>query len=166
VPEEGLTTTLLLTETKNNILVLGIGNLLLNDEGIGIRVVRDLEESGGLPGADILDGGTGGLHLLGILQSYKTVILVDASLDQHPPGHIRILHPKFSHEFPKQLSAHEIGLKDLIDAAGLLGNLPEIHLIAVSVSEFQELGMDLTTEVEGSVPEVIRMVKQLVSEIS
>jgi hydrogenase maturation protease len=155
-----------LSEEKNNILVLGIGNLLLNDEGAGIRVIRALEEGGGIPGADIFDGGTGGLHLLGTLQDYKTVILVDASLDDHPPGHIRVLHPKFSHEFPVQLSAHEIGLKDLIDAAAILGNLPETHLIAISVKNFQDFGLELSAEVENAIPEVIRIIRDLVKEYS
>ena len=145
----------------NTILVLGIGNLLMNDEGVGIHVVSQLQKEG-LPGADIMDGGTGGFHLLGILQSYKTVIIVDASLDSSPPGTIKILHPKYSHDFPRQLSAHEIGLKDLIDATAVLGKMPEITLVAVSVKEFQEMGMRISPEVENSVPEAIERVKELV----
>ena len=133
----------------------------MNDEGVGIHVVSRLQKEG-LPGADIMDGGTGGFHLLGILQSYKTVIIVDASLDSSPPGTIKILHPKYSHDFPRQLSAHEIGLKDLIDATAVLGKMPEITLVAVSVKEFQEMGMRISPEVENSVPEAIERVKELV----
>jgi hydrogenase maturation protease len=149
---------------KKDILVLGIGNILLNDEGVGIHVVRKLEEEN-YTGADLMDGGTGGFHLLGFIQSYGKVVIVDASLDQYPAGNIRILHPKYAKDFPHQLSAHEIGLRDLLDAAFLLGNMPEIHLVAVSVKDFQELGMDLSPVVEAAIPLVVEKVKNLVLEL-
>jgi hydrogenase maturation protease len=150
-----------LPDLQNNILVLGIGNLLMNDEGVGIHIVSRLEKEG-MTGADLVDGGTGGFHLLGMIQSYRTVIIIDASLDQYQPGYVRVLHPRFANDFPKQLSAHEIGLKDLIDAAGLLGNLPQLHLVAISVKEFQDMGMELSPEVEKAIPEAIKCVRELV----
>ncbi|MDP2338193.1 MAG: hydrogenase maturation protease [Bacteroidota bacterium] len=149
---------------QNNILVLGIGNILLNDEGIGIHVVSALEKEG-YAKADLMDGGTGGFHLLGFIQSYSTVIMVDASLDEFPAGNVRILKPKYAKDFPKQLSAHEVGLKDLLDAAFLLGNMPEIFLVAVSVKDFQDMGMELTTEVEAAIPEAVKQVKELVETL-
>ena len=152
-----------MTTQKNSILVLGIGNILMNDEGVGIHVVSQLEKEG-FTGADLMDGGTGGFHLLGFIQSYKKVILIDASLDDFPAGHIRVLTPKYARDFPKQLSAHEVGLKDLLDAAFLLGNMPEIQLMAVSVKDFQEMGMELTPEVEKAIPEGVRVVKELVEQ--
>ena len=149
-------------ERQNKILVLGIGNLLMNDEGVGIHVINALEKAGEIAGADLMDGGTGGFHLLGFIQSYKTIIIIDASLDQYPPGHVRVLQPRYAKDFPKQLSAHEIGLKDLIDSAVLLGNMPKLHLIAVSVKEFQDMGMELSPEVEAAIPEVVVRVRELV----
>jgi hydrogenase maturation protease len=134
----------------------------MNDEGVGIHVVTRLEEEGGLAGADLMDGGTGGFHLLGYIQSYKTLIIVDASLDDYPAGHIRLLKPRYAKDFPKQLSAHEIGLKDMLDAAGLLGDMPEIHLVAISVKEFQDMGMELSAEVEAAIPESIKCLRDLV----
>jgi hydrogenase maturation protease len=150
-----------LTLLQNNILILGIGNILLNDEGVGIHIVSQLEKDG-FNRADLMDGGTGGFHLLGFIQSYKTVIIIDASLDQFPSGHVRVLHPKYAKDFPKQLSAHEIGLKDLLDAAFLLGNMPEIHLVAISITDFQDMGMELTPEIEAAVPDAIKQVTELV----
>lgn len=151
---------------ENNILVLGIGNLLMNDEGVGIHVISGLEKEGGVAGAELMDGGTGGFHLLGHIQSYKTIIIIDASLDEFPAGTIRVLHPKYAKDFPKQLSAHEIGLKDLIDSACLLGDLPKIYLVAVSVKDFQDMGMDLSPEVSAAVPEAMQKVRDLVGEIT
>ena len=153
---------MILEERNNDILVLGIGNLLMNDEGVGIHVITALEKEGGIQGADLMDGGTGGFHLLGFIQSYKTIIIIDASLDKYPPGHVRVLKPRYAKDFPKQLSAHEIGLKDLIDSAVLLGNMPQLHLIAVSVKEFQDMGMELSPEVEAAIPGVVERVRELV----
>lgn len=152
-------------ELQNDILVLGIGNLLMNDEGVGIHAVNRLEKEGGIPGADLMDGGTGGFHLLGHIQSYKTIIFIDASLDHFPAGHVRVLHPRFAKDFPKQLSAHEIGLKDLLDSAILLGNMPKLYLVAVSVKDFQDMGMELSADVEAAIPEVMKCVREIVEEI-
>jgi hydrogenase maturation protease len=150
--------------TRNSILVLGIGNILLRDEGAGIHVVTSLEKEG-FSEADLMDGGTGGFHLLGFIQSYKTVIIIDASLDEFPAGHIRILHPQYAREFPRQLSAHEIGLKDLLDSAYLLGNMPQIHLVAISIKDFQEMGMEISDEVRKAIPAAMQSVKDLVHSL-
>ena len=150
--------------TQNSILVLGIGNILLRDEGAGIHVVTRLEDEGYI-GADLMDGGTGGFHLLGVLQSYKTVIVIDASLDEFITGHLRILHPKFAKDFPRQLSAHEIGLKDLLESAFLLGNVPQIYLIAISIKDFQEMGVELSPEVNKAIPAAMQTVKELVETL-
>ena len=153
-----------MTPLQNNILILGIGNILLNDEGVGIHVIAQLEKEG-FTGADLMDGGTGGFHLLGFIQSYTTVIVVDAALDQFPAGHVRVLHPKYAKDFPTQLSAHEIGLKDLLDAAFLLGNMPQIHLVAISIKDFQDMGMELSPEIEAAIPEAVKQVKELVGSL-
>ena len=150
--------------TQNSTLVLGIGNILLRDEGAGIHVVSGLENEG-YNRADLIDGGTGGFHLLGIIQSYKTVIIIDASLDEFSTGHLRILHPKYAKDFPRQLSAHEIGLKDLLDSAFLLGNIPKIYLIAISIKDFQEMGVELSPEVNKAIPAAMQTVKELVETL-
>ena len=136
----------------------------MNDEGVGIHVVTRLEKEG-IPGADLMDGGTGGFHLLGFIQSYKTIIIIDASLDEFPAGHVRVLQPRYARDFPKQLSAHEIGLKDLIDSAILLGNMPTLHLIAISVKDFQDMGIELSPEVEAAIPLAIETVRGIVKGI-
>ena len=147
---------------RNQLLVLGIGNILLGDEGVGVKVIKELEELK-LPGhVELLDGGTGGFHLLNYLQEYPEIILIDATLDQTEPGTISIIQPKFSNEFPRTLSSHDIGLKDLIDSAALLGDLPSITLITISVNPEQELVMELSEAVAKAVPEVIKKVLGLI----
>ena len=131
---------------------------------MGIHVITGLEKEG-YNGADLMDGGTGGFHLLGVIQSYKNVIIVDASLDHFSAGHVRILHPKYAKDFPQQLSAHEIGLKDLLDAAFLLGNTPQICLVAISVKDFQDMGMELSPEVSRAIPVAIKSIKELIKSL-
>ena len=79
---------------------------------------------------------------------------------------VRVLQPHFAKDFPRQLSAHEIGLKDLLDSAILLGNMPKLYLVAISVKDFQDMGMDLSAEVEAAVPEAMKKVRELVGEIT
>jgi hydrogenase maturation protease len=136
----------------------------MRDEGVGIHVIKSLEEDG-YDGAELMDGGTGGFHLLGVIQSYKSVIIVDAALDNFTAGHVRILHPKYAKDFPRQLSAHEIGLKDLLDAAFLLGNTPQIYLIAISVKDFQDMGMELSPEISKAIPVAKERVKELIGRL-
>jgi hydrogenase maturation protease len=136
----------------------------MRDEGAGIHVITRLEKEAYIE-ADLMDGGTGGFHLLGVIQSYKTVIIVDASLDHFPAGHVRILHPKYAKDFPLQLSAHEIGLKDLLDAAFLLGNTPQIYLVAISVKDFQDMGMELSPELSKAVPVAKQIIKELIKSL-
>jgi hydrogenase maturation protease len=149
---------------QNNILILGVGNILMNDEGVGIHVIQELEKTG-VPGADLMDGGTGGFHLLGFIQSFSTIIFIDAALDDYPAGTVRVLHPKFAKDFPNQLSAHEIGLKDLIDSTFLMGNMPEFYLVAISVKDFQDMGMDLSPEMEVAIPLAVEKVRELTKSL-
>jgi hydrogenase maturation protease len=148
-----------------DILVLGIGNVLLGDEGIGVHAVRALENEILPDHIRLLDGGTGGFHLLSIFQEYKKIILIDATLDGREPGTVSLLKPKYAKDFPQTLSAHDIGLKDLVQSAALLGFLPEISLITVSISAQQPLSMNLSEKVRNSVGEVISRIQILIAEI-
>jgi hydrogenase maturation protease len=111
----------------------------------------------------LLDGGTGGFHLLNWLQEYEEIILIDATLDGNPPGTVRIIHPRFSNEFPRTLSSHDIGLKDLIESASLLGPLPKTTLITVSVDPEQSLNMELSPIISESVSKVQREITKMIS---
>lgn len=139
-------------------LVLGIGNVLMGDEGVGVEVVRRLQ---GLPlpaGVECLDGGTGSFALLEPMGRAALIILVDAAIDEAPPGSVRRLTPRFSRDYPRSLTAHDIGLKDLLDAFHLLGEPPPVVLYAVSVRPPAEPGLDLSAAVAAAVPEVVRLV--------
>ena len=106
----------------------------MGDEGVGVAVVEHLR---GLPspeGVEYLDGGTGSFTLLGPMREARRIILVDATADGAPPGTVRRLEPRFSRDYPRSLTAHDIGLKDLLDAFYLLGDTPKVTLFAVSIT--------------------------------
>ena len=141
-------------------LILGIGNLLLGDEGIGVHVIKEVQTRELPPDVECLDGGTGGMHLLGPFQAAERVILVDATLEG-TPGTVRKLSPRFSSEYPRSLTAHDIGLKDLLDALYLLSDPPQVTLFAVSIAP---LG-DLTTELSpGLAAQVVEIADHVIAE--
>lgn len=144
-------------------LILGLGNLVLKDEGVGIHAVQSLERETLPPNVDLLDGGTGGVAMIGILQEYDRIIMIDATLDQEPPGTVRHIRPRYSNDYPPLLSAHEIGLKEMIDAMILQESIPKIDLITVTVKDFGSLGMNLSDEVEQAMPKVKKKVFELLN---
>lgn len=144
-------------------LVLGIGNLLMGDEGVGVHVVRRLE--GTLPPhVALLDGGTGGFHLLGELAGYDPIVLIDATMDGRPAGTVSCTEPRYASDFPRTLTAHDIGLRDLIESLVLLGGtLPRMHLVTVSVDDIQPMQLALSPAVMSAVDPVASLVGELVS---
>ena len=146
-------------------LILGLGNVLLQDEGIGVHTLRELEKLSWPENVDLLDGGTGGFVLLSLFQDYKNLVIIDATLSAEPEGSIQVLKPRFAKDFPKSLSTHELGLKDMIESAILLGKVPDISLITVSINPEQKMNIELTPKVKALIPDVIETVKQTIAKL-
>jgi len=147
-----------MTESAGNVLVLGIGNVLMGDEGVGVHFIRSLEKLGVPEGVDLLDGGTGSFLLLDPMQRARKIILIDATLDNNPPGTVRRLTPRFSKDYPRTLTAHDIGLKDLLDTFYLLDHSVDVVLFAISIASLQEIGLELSPEIEARLPEFAQLV--------
>ncbi len=133
---------------------MGVGNLLMGDEGVGVHAVRRLQRENLPAGVDLLDGGTGGFHLLSYFQDYADIVMIDATMDGNPAGTLRVIHPKFASDFPRTLAAHDIGLRDLVEAASLLGGLRNITLITVSIEIVKSMDMSLSPEVAKAVEKI------------
>lgn len=138
------------------VLVLGVGNLLMGDEGAGVHVLRALERQPAIPGVRLLDGGTGGANLLGEFTGRRAVVLVDATRDGTEAGSVRYRYRRHQRIFdlPGGLSAHDFGLKDLFAAAALLDSLPEIHLFTIAVESVRPMCTELSPEVAAVLPGV------------
>lgn len=143
------------------ILVLGVGNVLMGDEGVGVHAAWQLQRRPLPSGVTVVDGGTGGFHLLSYLQDYETVILIDATMDGELPGTVSLLEPRYASDFPRSLSAHDIGLRDLIESAALLGPLPRTFLITISVDSVQPTGPHLSGPVSAALPRVTELVTSI-----
>jgi hydrogenase maturation protease len=146
---------------KNKLLILGIGNVLMGDEGVGVHVVNEVEKAAWPADVECLDGGTGSFLLLEPMQNAEKVILIDACIDGSEPGEVRKLYPKYSKDYPKTLTAHDIGLKDLLDAFYLLGDrAPDVTLFAVSIPPLQDLQLELSQSVSAAVPHIVELVRK------
>jgi hydrogenase maturation protease len=150
---------------KKKTLVMGIGNYLMCDEGIGVHVAEQLQKEKMPEHVSVLDGGTGGFHLLEYFEQNDHVILVDATLDGREPGTIRKIKPKFAKDFPPAMSTHDIGLKDMVTALQFMDKMPEIDLFVVSINSIQDQGVELTPAVKAKVPELVRLVKESLDQI-
>jgi len=148
------------------ILIMGVGNVLMGDEGVGVHAVRLLERCAWPAHVSLLDGGTGGFHLLSHVGGCDVLVMIDATLDGRPAGTVSVIEPRYASDFPKALSAHDIGLKDLVDSAAMLEMLPKVLLITVSVAELQPMQMTLSPEVEASLPQVEARVAALVDSLT
>ena len=128
-------------------LVLGLGNVLMGDEGIGVYVARAVEEklaTQPIPDVECMDGGTGGFTLLGALQDAARVILIDAADDGNPEGTVTRTMPRFSRDYPPTLTAHDIGVKDLLDAFYMQGGSRDVVLYAIAIDPRQPISMELS----------------------
>lgn len=129
-----------------DVLVLGIGNTLLRDEGVGVHVVNRLAEGWHLPeGVEVIDGGTAGMDLLDRVAKARALVVVDCAKLDAAPGTVRLIEgdavPAF---FATRISPHQIGLSDLMGAVMLLDCMPaRLALIAVQ-PECMELGLEMT----------------------
>ncbi|MGA2059897.1 MAG: hydrogenase maturation protease [Thermoguttaceae bacterium] len=151
-------------EPSPRVLILGIGNLLMGDEGLGVHAIRILQEQTWPAGVELVDGGTGGFNLLSYLSDYPTVILIDAVMDGRDPGKVTIIKPQFLSDYPRTLAAHDVGLRDLIETAALLGPLPVMYLITVSIAEIREGATELTPAIEQALADVVRSVRNILCE--
>ena len=154
------------SQSPKDLLILGVGNLIMGDEGVGIHTIREIDKLTLPPGVETLDGGTGGFHLLSYLEEFSKVIIVDASMDGKPAGTISLIKPKYSKDFPKSLSVHDIGLKDLVESVEILGKMPEIFLVTVSIQEIVPMTMELSKPVAKSIKGVIQKIEEILETLS
>lgn len=152
-------------DKSNSILILGVGNYLMGDEGVGVHTIQEMSKLELPEYIDILDGGTGGFLLLSCFEAYKTIIFVDATMDGKPEGTITKLRPKFAADFPKALSVHDVGLKDMIEAVYLMEQVPDIHLFTVSVKQLNPMTVELNPKVNEALPKLVENILRLSEEL-
>ncbi|HIJ87848.1 MAG TPA: HyaD/HybD family hydrogenase maturation endopeptidase [Desulfuromonadales bacterium] len=140
-----------------SVLVLGIGNLVMGDDGVGVMVAQILQQRYRFPGnVEIMDGGTLGLDLLPKLENISHLILIDAVETGEKAGTcMRLYGQELPIALETKLSPHQMGLKDLLAVSELMGHSPqEMVLIGVQPGSI-EMEIGLTPEVEAQVDTLV-----------
>ena len=148
-------------------LVLGLGNVLLGDEGFGVHVVRKLKECSLPDDAQVVEGGVGGFSLLGYLEGVKRLIIVDVMMRTTPPGQLLLLKLGTELDEPgkRLISCQQIGVLELLKMWSLIGEEPEVYLL-VTVPERLEWGTELSPTLQSACAEAVEMVKGLCANSS
>jgi len=142
-------------------VVLGVGNLIMGDEGAGVRCVEALEAEGGLPpDVALVDGGTSTHELLGDLEDLDLLIIVDAVATNGAPGSlVRFEGDSIPHAFSNKLSPHQHGINDLLASLRLLGRAPRRVVLHGITPARIELGLELSPAVAAAMPELAARVR-------
>jgi hydrogenase maturation protease len=156
-------------ESPATVLIMGIGNSLLQDDGVGVLVTERVRETlADDPRIRCLDGGTLGLSLLPDIETSSCLIVVDASELGARPGSIRIFR---NEEMDRQLSGrkttvHEVALADLMAAAAMSGRQPSQRVLVAIQPAATEWGLQPTPEVRDCVPEACSVVEAMARELA
>lgn len=139
----------MIKENCSDLLILGIGNLLLQDEGAGVRVIEEFEKIyQKIEGVEILDGGTSGIELLQYIQGKKYLILVDVVNSGNAPGTIiRLEDTEVPAFFQKKISPHQLGISDLLASAQLIDKMPDKVVLFGIEPKLIDVGLELSDEV-------------------
>ena len=151
----------------NRTLILGIGNVLLSDEGAGIHTLEYLSNHyPALPGVEYLDGGTLSFTLAGPIEDADNLIVIDAARLQMEPGSVRCMIGEQMDRFlgTGKCSVHEVGLADLIDIATLTGSLPRNRALIGIQPEKIGWGESPSEPVAQAIPEAAGCVLKMISE--
>ncbi len=147
-----------------SILVLGLGNTIMTDDGFGVKVVNTLSSRYHFQGpVKLLDGGTLGLDLLPHLEEIESLLIIDALDMRDDPGKIfRLEGDEVPRAFASKLSVHQMGLQDLLAVAELQGHVPRNLVVWGVQPECIEMCTELTATVAAAVePVVINVLEEL-----
>jgi hydrogenase maturation protease len=140
-------------------VVLGIGNVLLSDEGIGVHVANVLSGMELPQGVSVIEGGTDGFSLLNIITEADRLIVVDAVKGGAEPGSIYRFSVDDVRSVPSgfRTSVHQVGILEVIDLSGLIGKTPKTTVIGVEPKSL-DMSLELSPEIKEKIPRIIELV--------
>jgi hydrogenase maturation protease len=139
---------------------MGVGSILMTDEGIGIRAVEEIQRRYRFPAnVEVLDGGTSGIELLSYISGRDYLIIIDAIKSGNPPGTVlKVEGEDVPARFRTRISPHQLGISDLLAAATLTDEIPkQLVLFGIEPKEIV-LGIGLSEEVRSSLDRLIQVV--------
>jgi hydrogenase maturation protease len=147
------------SEVRPSTLVLGVGNILLSDEGVGVHAIEAMKDQDLPPDVEVLDGGTASLELLNILADRDKVIIIDAVVGGGEPGTIyRFTPDDIKYHSVTFTSLHQISLLETLTDAKYLGIAPKAVIILGVEPKEIDLGLEMTPEVSAVIPRVVELV--------
>ncbi len=148
----------MITESQAKTLILGVGNLLLSDEGAGLRVVERLVTTYELPKeVQVLDGGTLGLDLLYYLEGVENLLIIDAVEMQKEPGALlRLANDEVPAFLAVKMSPHQVGVPDMLCAAKLKGIYPRNLVLWGVQPATLEVGLELSPPVAAQIDTLVQ----------
>ena len=151
---------------NSKIVVIGIGNLLLMDEGIGVHTINELETHDLPKSIEIYDGGTGGFKLIDLMHGAARVIFIDAVETGKAPGSVTIFRAEEVHSIynKKKYSLHDTDLMEIIKMAEMLGNPPMIEIVGIQ-PKIINYGTTLSNELAGSMSNIMNTVLRRIEEV-
>ena len=149
------------TVSPLKIVILGVGNLLLSDEGIGVHVANELIKRQLPPGVKVIEGGTDGFRLLNVITEADRLIVIDAVKGGGTPGSIYRFDIDEVKNCPSgfKTSVHQIGILEVINLSGLIGKTPRTTVIGIEPKSL-EMSMELSPEVKAKIPRIIELVME------
>ena len=156
-----------LTAKSGDVVVLGLGNVLLGDDGIGAAAIARIERDYRLPpGVRLVEGGTLGLSLLGVVAEAEHMILVDAVFVDRPPGAlVRIDGADVADAVRDRLSPHQVGVADLLEAARLIDRYPTSVTLLGLAPESLDLAVVRSRAVDRGLDELVAAVVREVESL-
>jgi len=144
---------------QKRIVILGVGNLLLSDEGVGVHVANKLMEMDLPSGVEVIEGGTDGFRLMNVVMGADRVVVVDAVKGGGEPGSIYRFDIDDVPSSPEsyKTSVHQIGILEVIHLSEFIGKPPETTIIGVEPKSL-DMSMELSPEVQDKVPRIIELV--------
>nr|WP_319392188.1 HyaD/HybD family hydrogenase maturation endopeptidase [uncultured Desulfobacter sp.] len=151
----------------NNITVLGVGNILYTDDGVGIRVVEKLEKEYEFSGdVDIIDGGVLGVNLLGVISNAGRLIVVDTVLNHGRPGDLhRLDHDQIPNRILAKNSLHQVDLIEALTLCNALDHVPETTIIGVEPKDIENLSEELSPEVGARLDDLVQNVLEEITRL-
>ena len=136
-----------------NILIMGIGNILLQDEAAGVRAVEEFARRYDTPASvELLDGGTSGIELLQHIQGRDVLMLIDVVRNGEPHGTLsRFEGDAVPSLFQNKISPHQLGLSDLLATARLMDSMPEKVILYGIEPKTIETGLEMSAEIAGNI---------------
>jgi hydrogenase maturation protease len=139
---------------KKRITILGLGNILLADEGFGVHFVKYIENKYSFPeNIELIDGGVMGYILLDIFDRSDIMVIIDCIKINDAPGSIyRFTHEEFLTKVPPPTSAHEVKFSDVLIKAEMMGDLPEMIFLCIVPKEFKDMNLEMTPNLKNRLP--------------